>query len=239
VKQLALLGVGAGVLVAAGIWLGHATKAAPAAPGPLAAPSIASAAIAAPRAPALAHATGAAGPAVAPGLAQDLHDRDPKIRVAAMRELVASDARDPATLLAASHDADLGVAIVATIGLGDLYREGQVSAHDMAARITDHALPEKVRVAAMNGFGVIATPEAAALFTELVAHGADIDRRSAAILLQHQAATTAVPALIAALADSDEYVRMNAVESLRSFARGRDFGTDAAAWQRWWTTRST
>jgi HEAT repeat protein len=86
---------------------------------------------------------------------------------------------------------------------------------------------------------VIATPEAAALFTELVAHGADIDRRSAAILLQHQAATTAVPALIAALADSDEYVRMNAVESLRSFARGRDFGTDAAAWQRWWTTRST
>ena len=234
-KQLAILGAGAGVLLTAGIWLGHATKEAPSVAASRAAPSIAIA-IAAPRAPALAHA---AGPAVAPGLAQDLHDRDPKIRVAAMRELVASDAKDPATMLAASHDADLGVAIVATIGLGDLYREGQVSAHDMAARITDHALPDKVRVTAMNGFGVIATPEAGALFTELVAHGADIDRRSAAILLQHQAATTAVPALIAALADSDEYVRMNAVESLRSFARGRDFGTDAAAWQRWWTTRST
>ncbi len=229
-KQLALLAVAAGALVATGVWLGHATKAAPV---------IATAPAEAPRTIPVVRTPALTRPAVAPGLARDLQDRDPKVRIAAMRELVASDAKDPATLLAASHDSDLGTAIVATIGLGELYRDGQVSAQDMAARITDHALPEKVRVAAMNGFGVVASPQAASLFTDLVAHGQDLDRRSAAILLQHQDPAAAVPALIAALADSDEYVRSNAVESLRSFARGRDFGTDAAAWQRWWSTRST
>ncbi len=228
-KKLALLAAAAAVL-AGGVWLGQATKAAPIAVS--AAPRAAVPAIAAPRAPMLARRA-----APAPGLAQDLHDRDPKVRTAAMRELVASDAKDPATLLAASRDGDLGVAVIATIGLGDLYKDGQVSAADMAARITDHALPEKVRVAAMNGFGVIPSPEAAALFEDLLAHGQDIDRRSAAILLQHQDPAAAVPALIRALGDGDEYVRSNAVEALRSFARGRDFGTDAAAWQRWWTTR--
>ena len=49
----------------------------------------------------------------------------------------------------------------------------------------------------------------------------------------------AVPALIRALADADEYVRMNAVESLKHFARGRDFGQDAAAWLRWWQSRQS
>jgi hypothetical protein len=47
-----------------------------------------------------------------------------------------------------------------------------------------------------------------------------------------------VPALIGALADPDEVVRGNAHDSLHAFARGRDFGLDTAAWQRWWQSRA-
>jgi len=60
---------------------------------------------------------------------------------------------------------------------------------------------------------------------------------SAAILLVHQDPELAMPALIGALADTDELVRSNALDSLRARSRGRDFGTDAAAWRAWWQAR--
>ena len=91
----------------------------------------------------------------------------------------------------------------------------------------------------MNGIGLVASPDGATLLADLIAHGNEIDRRSAAILLVHQDPMTAVPALIGALADTDDVVRGNAHASLHAFARGRDFGQDAAAWQRWWQSRAT
>lgn len=232
--KYAIIGVSGATIVGFALWLGHATSASEAAPTPRTA-------VVAP-----AHVPGklvehrpTAPSAIAPDLAKDLKDSDPKIRRAAIAELAHSDARDPATLLAASRDPDPSVAIAATEGLGALYRDGRITAKDLADRITDHALAEKTRVTAMNELGVVPDKDAATLLVDLVARGDVTERRSAAILLQHQDATTAVPALIGALADADEYVRMNAVESLKHFARGRDFGQDAAAWLRWWQSRQS
>lgn len=227
--RFALLAVLGAALVAFALYLGHATAAAPVPSAMAPAPPAPRAARAA-RRPSITHT-------VAPDLAADLHDANPRVRRAAIAELAHSDASDPATLLAASHDGDLGVAVAATEGLGTLYRDGQLSAHDLAVRVTDHALPEKVRVTAMNGLGVVASHDGAALFQDLIVHGDSTERRSAAILLSHQDAALAVPSLIAALGDGDDVVRANAAESLRRFARGRDFGQDAAAWSRWWQSR--
>jgi HEAT repeat protein len=229
--RFVLLAVLGAALVAFALWLGHATATAPAAAAVMAAP-----AMPAPAARAAAPRTEIVH-TVAPDLAADLHDANPRVRRAAIVELAHSDASDPATLLAASHDGDLGVAVAATEGLGTLYRDGRIEAHDLAMRITDHALPEKVRVTAMNGLGVVASHDGGALFQDLIVRGDPTERRSAAILLAHQDAALAVPALISALADSDEVVRANAAESLRHFGRGRDFGQDAAAWSRWWQSR--
>jgi HEAT repeat protein len=228
-SRFAVLAVLGAVLVAFALWLGHATAAAPTVAPVVStpAPVVARAA----RAPAIVHT-------VAPDLAADLHDANPRVRRAAIAELAHSDASDPATLLAASHDGDLGVAVAATEGLGTLYRDGRIEAHDLAVRVTDHALPEKVRVTAMNGLGVVASPDGAALFRDLISRGDATERRSAAILLAHQDAAVAVPALIGALGDADDVVRADAAESLRHFARGRDFGQDATAWSRWWQSRS-
>lgn len=228
----AIIGVAGATVIGFALWLGHVASSSGAAPEPR------SAVVAPPHAPGHLHDQRPAMPAAtAPDLAADLKDRDPKVRRAAIAELAHSDARDPATLLAASRDPDPNVALAATEGLGVLYRDGRISAKDLSERITDHAIAEKIRVAAMNELGIVPAQEAAALLVDLVARGDVTERRSAAILLQHQDAAAAVPALIAALADADEYVRMNAVESLKHFARGRDFGQDAAAWTRWWQGR--
>jgi hypothetical protein len=228
-QRLAIMTALAAALVGFGLWLGHAAGSAPAtAPAP---------AITAPaRAPVTSRAPHVA-PGIAPDLAADLHDRDPKVRRAAVAELAHAGANDPATLLDASRDGNLGVAVTATEGLGALYRDGRLEARELAVRVTDHQLAEKVRVTAMNELGTTASRDAATLFEDLLAHGDATERRSAAILFQHQDASAAVPALITALGDADEVVRGNALASLRHFARGRDFGTDAAAWQRWWQSR--
>jgi len=174
-----------------------------------------------------------------PGLAADLRDADPHVRRAATAELARDPEADPKALLVASRDPDLEVSVVATIALGKLYASGELPASELVARIQDHGLPAKLRAGALNGLGTVATAETAALFADLVAHGDSLDRRSAAALLARQDPAVAVPALIAALGDADEYVRGNAVESLRRFARGRDYGTDANAWRSWWQTRGS
>jgi HEAT repeat protein len=86
-----------------------------------------------------------------------------------------------------------------------------------------------VRHAALNGFGHVASPEAAATRAELVERGDVGERRSAAALLVNQELALAVPALIGALDDDDHWVRSQALDSLKARSRGRDFGTDAAA----------
>jgi len=226
-KQHVMLAGGAAAVLVFGVWLGHSASSSPAAPVatsvtiPAPAPRVARA------------ATPALVSHVTPGLAIDLDDPDPKVRRAAIAEV-----SDPQRLLAASRDGNVDVAVAATEGLGSLYRDGRITAKDLADRITDHALADKVRVTAMNGLGLVTSPDGAALLVELLARGTELDRRSAAILLVHQDPMTAVPALIRALGDADEVVRANAHESLHAFARGRDFGLDATAWQRWWQSRA-
>jgi HEAT repeat protein len=168
-----------------------------------------------------------------PGLAEDLKDPDPKVRRAAVRE-----ADDAKTLLAASRDPDLEVAATATEALGKLHARSEVSVDEMIARATDRSLNERVRVSALNGLGLVASPDAAKTLVELVHRGDTIEKRSAAILLVHQDPEVAMPALIDALGDADEVVRANALEALKSRARGRDFGSDSNAWRSWWQSRS-
>ena len=174
---------------------------------------------------------------VAPGLEQDLRDPDPKIRRAAMRE-AAREGGDLQIFLAASRDPDREVAITATEALAKAHARGEVPASEMIARATDRTIDERVRVSAINGAGVVASPETARALAELLQRGDMVEKRSASILLVHQDPEVAVPALIGALADADEVVRANALEALRGKARGRDFGSDAGAWRTWWNARS-
>jgi HEAT repeat protein len=238
------IALAAAALVGAGVWLGRATSGSssgpPAArPGP--APAVAPAP-ARPASPATARAPGP-GPALParpsdPGLVADLSDADPKVRRAAVRELARDRDADPALLLAASRDPDLLVGVTAIEALGKLHAQGQVPVQELIARATDRRLDERVRVGALNGLGQVPSPEAARLLAELASRGDVGERRTAAILLAHQAPDVAVPALIGLLGDGDEYVRSNALESLRARSRGRDFGTDAEAWRAWWGARS-
>jgi hypothetical protein len=168
-----------------------------------------------------------------PAVAADLVHTDPKIRRAAVREV-----EDPKLLLEASRDADVEVAYLATQSLAKLYAEGQISAKDMYARATDRNSPERVRNTALGGFGQIPSREAATMLAELVKTGDVVERRSAAALLVNQDPAIAVPALIGALGDDDQWVRSQALDSLKARSRGRDFGTDAAAWRGWWDVAS-
>jgi len=231
-----LLGLGAAALLGGGLWLGRASSATADAPAQPTA-QIRSATIPAPvaaaraaRSPSLPSRTTIA----TPGLAADLTATDPKIRRAAVREVARDADGDLAVLLSASRDPDLEVGITAMAALGTRYADGDVPATEIIARATDRGLNERVRGSALNGLGVVAAPEAAALFVDLLAHGTVIERATAAILLVHQDPALAIPALIAALGDADDQVKANALESLRTRSRGRDFGTDAAAWQAWW-----
>lgn len=174
----------------------------------------------------------------APGLLQDLGAADPKIRRAAVDEIIKSSDPDPKLLLAASKDSNLDVSFAATNGLAKLYADGQVPVAEMMARAIDHSSNLRVRSASLNAFGAVPSPEAAELLVRLVTGGDELERRTAAALLGNQDLELAVPALIRALGDSDEYVRGNALESLRRRSRGRDFGIDAGAWQAWWQSRS-
>ncbi|MBX3159469.1 MAG: HEAT repeat domain-containing protein [Deltaproteobacteria bacterium] len=175
---------------------------------------------------------------VEPGLAADLRDHDPKVRRAAVKEAAADKELDPQVLLVASRDPDLEVGILATEALGRRYADGSVAIKEMIARATDKSLHERVRTSALNGLGLVSHPDAAATLVRLLATGEVFERRGAAILLVHQEAALAIPALIEALTDADEVVRDNALASLRSRSRGRDFGPDPAAWRRWWQSRS-
>jgi HEAT repeat protein len=237
--KLVALGVVA-ALAGVGIWIARSTSATPdkvsvreptaergQPPSPSASTSAARPAAAAPS---------LARPAIAADLARDLRDPDPKIRSAAVREVANGADPDPTILLAASRDPDLSVGVVATEALGKLHAKGEVSVEDMIARATDHRLNERVRASAINGLGLVPSPQAAETLTRMLS-GDLLERRSAAILLAHQDPELAVPALIGALADADEVVRTNALEALRTRSRGRDFGSDAAAWRAWWQSR--
>lgn len=227
------LAAGALGLVGFGVWLGKSSSAKPEPAAVAAAPR--TAAIPAPARPAPAPVL--QRPAPSRALLADLSDADPKVRRAAVREVARDRDADPAVLLAASRDPDISVGILATEGLGRLHAAGLVPASELIARASDHGLNERVRMTAMNGLGTTQSSESAAYLADLLARGDTFERANAAILVGHQDLEIAMPALIRALGDSDPHVRDNALETLRTRSRGRDFGTDAAAWQAWWQSR--
>jgi HEAT repeat protein len=255
-SNLLAITVAAVVLAGAGVWLGRATSSAadpearahasrtPARSAAIPATATAAvAASAAPRSPALPRTSspalaGRATRIATPGLEADLADPDPRVRAAAVRELAAGPDPDADVLRAAVRDPDSNVSGLAVRGLGTLHARGAVSAQELLEHAANPALHERVRVAALNGAGVVPSSETARALADLLARGQLFERRSAAILLVHQDPAIAIPALIAALADPDEGVRLGVLESLRIRSRGRDFGTDAAAWRAWWQSRS-
>jgi hypothetical protein len=170
----------------------------------------------------------------APGLAADLRSTDANIRRAAVAEVARSSDADPQILLAASRDPEPGIAGTAVVALGKLYADGLVPVKDMIDRATDRSMNERIRPLALNALGTVENPDAAATLVNLLASGDVGERRAASALLANQDPALAIPALIRALADADEYVRDNAHTGLKSRARGRDFGMDAGAWQAWW-----
>ena len=174
---------------------------------------------------------------LAPDLAADLKDANPKVRAIAVRDAL-RDGAGADVFRTAVRDSALDVGIAGAEGLGKLHACGEVPAKEMIAIVTDRSLDDRVRVAAINGLGLVPSADAARALADMVHRGDTVEKRSAAILLVHQDADVAVPALIDALADSDEVVRGNALEALRGKARGRDFGSDAGAWRAWWASRS-
>lgn len=172
-------------------------------------------------------------PVAAPdrALAADLRDPDPKVRAVAMRDYARAGSPDPKVLVPAIRDPEPGVAIVAIAALGAQVAAGSYRGDELIAATADRNLPEKVRVQAMNAIGVVAADAHARALLQLLASADVTDRRSAAILLRHQDVALVADALIGALADADEVVRANALDSLRALARGRDFGADATAWR--------
>lgn len=230
-----LLAAGALALLGAGVWIGRSSSATA---------ESSAAAAPAPRAATLPRTVTTPAPTLTPkrtepsrALAADLTDGDPKIRRAAIKEVARDPGSDPAALLAASRDADIEVGILATEGLAKLHAAGNLPAGELIARAGDHALNERVRVAAMNGLVGAQTPESAAYLADLLARGDTFERINAAILIGHQDPEIAMPALIRALGDGEPRVRDNAVEALRGRSRGRDFGADAGAWTAWWQSR--
>lgn len=175
-------------------------------------------------------------PRAVSGLAADLVAADPKIRLAAVRE-VARAGDDPQTLLVASRDPDPSIAGASIAALGKLYADGQVSTADMLARASDRTGGPRIHAMALNAVGTVAHPDTAKLLGELAASGSVGERRAVTALLGSQDPADAIPLLIRALSDEDDYVRDNAINGLRALSRGRDFGLDASAWQQWWQTR--
>jgi len=230
------LGAAAAGLLGLGIWLGRSSSgSSEAAPAPASVAAPRSAAVPAVR-PVTTPAPTLAKP-MSRTLAADLEDPDVKVRRNATRDLAKSPDTDPQRLLALSRDADVNVGVLAMEGLGRLHASGNLPASELIARGSDHALDEKVRLAAFNALAVVQSPEAAQYLSDLLAKGDSFERINAAILIGHQDLEIAVPALIRALGDSEPRVRENAHETLRTWTRGHDFGTDAGAWQSWWQSR--
>lgn len=221
-------------LVGGGYWLGRSSSAEVPQPTPTVAPRAASVRVAP---VAVAAAPVLPTPSAAPELVADLRDADPEIRRAAVREVAGERDADVQLLLDASRDRDLEVSGTATIALGKAYREGRIGVGELVTRAEDPSLDMKVRSVALNGLGAIPSPEAAALLAKLATTAPTDERAAAVILLRNQDMSVAVPALIAALGDSESRIREVARDSLMARSRGRDFGEDRAAWQAWWQSR--
>jgi hypothetical protein len=165
----------------------------------------------------------------------EVRDDDPAVRAHSV--LVLGRAKTPeaaAALLETVRDPDPNVSTMSAMQLDEAYQAGLVSFEQMHTLATDLNLGPGAHFAAFAGLAKVADPRAAEFLLERLKNGTGEERRTAAGMLQHQGAAIAVPALIEALGDGEQWVRYNANEQLRALARGRDYGEDAAAWSRWW-----
>jgi hypothetical protein len=178
-------------------------------------------------------AAGRSAPVPRPDLDEKLRHPDPIVRA----RVLSRGSADDATVLAMLRDTDVSVAAVAGEQVVRRYRDGAFSTSELAGLYQDTRLDLKPRIAILNGLAEKADPEVAELLGRTLAGGDVEERRAAANLIAFQDHTAAVPRLIAALADEDQWVRSNAGDSLRNIADGEDFGHDAAAWTRWWSAQ--
>lgn len=169
----------------------------------------------------------------------ELRDPSPSVRFSAIEDL----ARDPSpeaveAVVSAVGDSDLSVGLRAGEALGRLYMEGRVPVETMIEKGGDPTIPFKSRMGVLSALSRKPDPAAAAYLVRLAKTGSPEERRMAVGMLGYQGPDVAVPTIIEALEDSDEWVRYNAAEALRHISRGRDFGRDRAAWEAWWRQAS-
>lgn len=169
--------------------------------------------------------------------AREMHDPNPAVRQVAVEDLARNGSVE--SLADAVSDPDVGVGFRAGELLGELYRKGQVPVEVMIEKASDASINFKARMGVLSALSMTPNKKAATYLLNLLETGIPEERRMAAGMIGYQGSESAVPALIDALDDQDEWVRYNANEALQHLSRGRDFGQNRAAWQAWWSEAST
>lgn len=166
----------------------------------------------------------------------DIKDPAPSVRALAVQDLADAPPSPEAVeaLIDALQDTSITVSGSAGDTLGKWYIKGQVPAEELIRRARDPSLHPKTRTGILRGLSKVPTPEATELLLSMINEGEVTERRFAAGMIAYQGPEVAVPALIEALEDPDEWVRFNANEVLQHISRGRNYGQDKAAWRNWW-----
>lgn len=174
-------------------------------------------------------------PRVVSDPAQDLTDPSPSVRLKAIQEVAADPTPEAvARVEAALNDADLSVSATAGRVLGELYERDLVPAQTLIEKVSDPVLPLKSRGGMLSALAGKPSPDVLPFLLERLRNGQPEERRMLAGTIGYQGVQIAVPALLDALGDPDEWVRYNAAEALTYISRGRNFGSDRGEWEAWW-----
>lgn len=162
-------------------------------------------------------------------------DSDGRVRLIALRSLVAAVGVSDAELLAAviarlKSDPDALVREEAAVALGKATSADAIAALDAAAADKDWA----VSVCAIVSLGKTLQEEAMPALKRL-ARESDWRVRGAAVVgLCHVTKKDAIPHIISALGDGEPAIARSAWNYLRALSR-QDLPMEAAPWQAWWT----
>ncbi|MBI2891524.1 MAG: HEAT repeat domain-containing protein [Nitrospirae bacterium] len=169
----------------------------------------------------------------------DLSDADPGVRLQAIESLAESPTPEAIESIARSmSDADQAVSFNAGQKLGELYLKGDAPRSLLIERARNRMLRFEDRMGVLSALCRKPDPDVQPFLLSVLKTGAAEERRLVAGMLGYQGPDVAVPPIIEALEDSDEWVRNNAAEALRHISRGRDFGLNRAAWEAWWRQAS-
>lgn len=176
-------------------------------------------------------------PATLDELTTDLQNPSPQIVASALRKIRRQPTRETArAALATVQHTDPNVSAMATAVIAKAYAEGLIETGEIANAI-EHSdrLPEKTQFGLYRALATKPTQEATTMLADLAQSGPVGLRRSAVLWLAACDRNVALPALLAALRDTDEYVRDQARQSLVHLSDGPDLGLDRDAWQRWFS----